>query len=169
MSDTTTWSEESIEESLNAIIMETLPSQQQYYLNDDYFDIDVDEILNFTSPPGSPKENTNNTEEENTENPQMVTTMSTTITTTTATITTHSMSTTTATTTPTTSTSTSTSTTMQEDPTMDTNEDQAITREARAKASKDCLKALLVLRTPRPAETAPSNIQQLFNEFGCLY
>ena len=50
MSDTTTSSEESIEESLNAIILETMPSQQQYYMNDDYFDIDIDEILNVTSP-----------------------------------------------------------------------------------------------------------------------
>jgi len=97
----------------------------------------------------------------------MATTMPAT-TTTTATITTtttHSMSTDTqtATTIPTTSTSPSTSTTTPEDSTMDTNEEpQApdITREARAKASKDCLKALLVLRTPRLAETAPSNTQQ---------
>jgi len=43
------------------------------------------------------------------------------------------------------------------DPTMDSNEDQVpnITREAREKMIKDRLKAQLVLRTPRPTETAP--------------
>jgi len=71
MSDTTTWSEGSVEELLlSAIIMEAPPSQQQYYLNDDYFDID--EILNVKSPPGSP-------EVEDTEN--QTTVMSTTTTT----------------------------------------------------------------------------------------
>jgi len=69
----------------------------------------------------------------------------------------------TATTTSTISTLPSSSTTTQEDSTMDTNEEpqapNITTRGARAKASKDRLKALLVLRTPRPAETAPSHTQ----------
>jgi len=127
MSDTTTWLEGSVEESLlSAIVMEIPPSQQQYYLNDNYFDIDIDEILNINSPPGSPEVE----EVEDTEN--QTTAMSTT----TITTTTHNMSTTTATT-----TTTSPSTTAHEEPTLDTSEDQApnINREARAKASKDRL------------------------------
>jgi len=74
------------------------------------------------------------------------------------------MPTDTPTATPTTSTSPSSSTTTQEDSTVDTTEEpqapNITTREARAKVSKDRLKVLLVIRTPRPAETAPSHTQQ---------
>jgi len=137
--------------------METMESQRNF---DEYYDLDTEEMFNSTPPIEKSTPTTSPITETSTKSTTATTKTSTTTTkistTTTTKISTKTTAISTKTSTTTISTTTTSVTPALEDHSMDTSmaPNTLNPREARAKASKDRLKAMLVLRTPRPAETA---------------